>query len=61
VATPEVHQHGGDFRPLVQLKQQMFRDKMEEGHGRSFKKLGNSTWVPIARGANLQSVYKAAC
>jgi hypothetical protein len=56
VATQKVHQHGGDFRPLFQIKQQMFRDKMEEGHGRSFKALGNSMWVPIARGANVQSV-----
>jgi hypothetical protein len=35
VATPEVHQRGEDILPF-QLKQQMYRDKIEEGHGWSF-------------------------
>jgi hypothetical protein len=61
VATPKVHQHGGDTDPIFQLKQQMFQDKIEKGHGSSFKDLGNSTWVPIVRGANMQSVCKATC
>ncbi len=44
-----------------QVKQQMYRDKMEEGHGGSFKDLGNGTRAPITRGANVQSVCKATC
>jgi hypothetical protein len=42
-----------------QLK--LYRDKMEEGHGWSFKDHRNNTWAPIVRGAYVRSVCKAAC
>jgi hypothetical protein len=42
-----------------QLK--MYQDKIEEGHGWSFKDHRNSTRAPIARGANVQSVCNATC
>jgi hypothetical protein len=37
----------------------MHRDKIEEGHEWSFKDHRYSTWAPIARGANVQSVCNA--
>jgi hypothetical protein len=51
VATPEVHQRGGNVSPFP-TKQQQQRDNMVEGlaRPRPFKGLGNSMWAPNREG-----------
>jgi hypothetical protein len=70
VVTPEVHQHGGGFRPFFNLSNRCFETRWRKdivgplrtsGISRGSPSRGGLTWVPIARGANVQSVCTAAC
>jgi hypothetical protein len=59
VATPEVHQGGGDAQPLSNFRNrgvETRRKKEIVGPLRTFPE--TSTWAPIARGANVQSVRR---
>ncbi len=56
--TPEVHQHGGDAQPLSNLRNRGVETRSKKDIVGPLRTSGTSTWAPIARGANVQSVCR---